>query len=43
MISYIGMSGVCATCDLDCEKAWKDGTCMIVDSEEKDALIDEIV
>lgn len=43
MINYIEMSEICQTCDLDCEKAWEDGTCMIVDSEEKDASIDEVV
>ena len=42
MINYITMSEVCAICDLDCAKAWKDGTCLIVDSEEKDAPIDEV-
>lgn len=43
MINYIDMVLACATCDKDCEKAWKDGTCLIVDSEEKDVLDDEIV
>ena len=41
MINYIDMVLACATCDKDCEKAWKDGTCLIVDSEEKDTTIDD--
>ena len=41
MINYIDMVLACATCDLDCKKAWKDGTCLIVDSEENGTPIDE--
>jgi hypothetical protein len=41
MINYIAMSEVCATCNLDCEAAWIDGTCPIVGGDVNDVPIDE--